>query len=157
MERFLDTFFKPAILASTWPAIAKGMLVTIEIAILVVITGLALGLFLALLRRLRYRLLDILIISTLAGVGEEILFRGACQPAFGPIIASLAFGLCHVGSRGTIVLGAWAALVGGFFAWLTWATAGLLAPILAHALYDALALSYIRWGQPAPDAPGEDG
>ena len=37
MEHFLDTFFKPAILASTWPAIAKGMLVTIEIAILVVI------------------------------------------------------------------------------------------------------------------------
>lgn len=102
-------------------------------------------------------LLDILIISTLAGVGEEILFRGAWQPTFGPILASLAFGLCHVGSRGTIVLGVWAALVGGYFAWLTWATAGLLAPILAHALYDALALSYIRWGQPAPDAPGEDG
>src|SRR5580704_13178126 len=61
VEHFLDTFFKPAILASTWPAIAKGMLVTIEIAILVVITGLALGLFLALLRTLRYRLLDILI------------------------------------------------------------------------------------------------
>jgi membrane protease YdiL (CAAX protease family) len=116
---------------------------------------------------------DILVISTLAGIGEELLFRGAWQAAFGPVLASLAFGLCHIGSRGTVVLGAWAAIVGGYFAWLTYATAGLLAPILAHALYDAIALSYIRWGgaddrraddraaepdgTPAPDGPGEEG
>ena len=116
-------------------------------------------------------LADILIISALAGLGEELLFRGAWQAAFGPVIASLAFGLCHIGSRGTIILGVWAAIVGGYFAWLTYAMAGLLAPILAHALYDAIALSYSRWGHPneawvddgpaepdgtpAPDGPGK--
>jgi membrane protease YdiL (CAAX protease family) len=102
-------------------------------------------------------LVDILIISALAGIGEELLFRGAWQAAFGPVIASLAFGLCHIGSRGTIVLGAWAAIVGGYFAWLTYATAGLLAPILAHALYDAIALSYIRWGRAPESAPAPVG
>ena len=88
MQHFLDTFFKPAILASTWPAIAKGMLVTIEIAILVVITGLALGLFLALLRTLRYRLLDLLIILFVD------FFR-----ALPPLVAVLLiyFGLPNIG------------------------------------------------------------
>ena len=88
MEHFLDTFFKPAILASTWPAIAKGMLVTIEIAILVVITGLALGLVLAVLRTLRYRLLDILIILFVD------FFR-----ALPPLVAVLLiyFGLPNIG------------------------------------------------------------
>ena len=88
MEHFLDTFFKPAVLASTWPAIAKGMLVTIEIAILVVITGLALGLFLALLRTLRYRLLDLLIILFVD------FFR-----ALPPLVAVLLiyFGLPNIG------------------------------------------------------------
>jgi membrane protease YdiL (CAAX protease family) len=100
-------------------------------------------------------LFEIVVISLLAGVGEEVLFRGAWQAAFGPAIASLAFGLCHVGSRGTIVLGVWAAAVGGFLAWLAIATGGLLAPIVAHALYDALALSYIRWGRDADERPAE--
>ena len=88
MEQFVDTFFKPSILVSTWPAIAKGMLVTIEIAILVVITGLALGLFLAVLRTLRYRLLDILIIVFVD------FFR-----AIPPLVAVLLifFGLPNVG------------------------------------------------------------
>ncbi len=88
MEHFLDTFFKPSILASTWPAIAKGMLVTIEIAVLVVITGLALGLFLAVLRTLRYRPLDLLIILFVD------FFR-----AIPPLVAVLLiyFGLPNVG------------------------------------------------------------
>lgn len=56
LDRFLDTFFKPAIVAQYTPAILKGMLVTIEIAVLVVATGLALGLALATLRSLGTRL-----------------------------------------------------------------------------------------------------
>jgi polar amino acid transport system permease protein len=46
-ERFVETFFKPAMIAQYWPDIAKGMLVTVEIAAAVVITGLLLGLTLA--------------------------------------------------------------------------------------------------------------
>ncbi len=88
MDRFIETFFKPSIMASTWPSIAKGMLVTIEIALLVVITGLALGLALAVLRTLRNRLLDALIIVFID------LFR-----ALPPLVAVLLiyFGLPNVG------------------------------------------------------------
>jgi polar amino acid transport system permease protein len=90
VERFVDTFFKPSILASTWPAIAKGMLVTIEIAVLVVITGLVLGLALAVLRTLRSGLLDLLIIIFID------LFR-----AIPPLVAVLLiyFGLPNVGIK----------------------------------------------------------
>jgi polar amino acid transport system permease protein len=55
MDRFLETFFNPALIASTWPAILKGMVVTVEIAILVILSGLALGCGLALLRWLTGR------------------------------------------------------------------------------------------------------
>lgn len=50
MERFLDSFLNPKLIAATWPAILQGLIVTIEIAALVVVSGLALGLALALLR-----------------------------------------------------------------------------------------------------------
>ena len=90
MERFVDTFFKPQILASTWPSIAKGMLVTVEIAVLVVVTGLVLGLTLAVLRTLRNGLLDVLIIIFID------LFR-----AIPPLVAVLLiyFGLPNVGIK----------------------------------------------------------
>lgn len=37
-----------------------------------------------------------LLVATLAGTGEEILFRGALQPVFGLFISSLFFALIHV-------------------------------------------------------------
>jgi polar amino acid transport system permease protein len=55
---FLDTFFKRELIARYLPDILKGMVVTIEIAALVVITGIALGLALALVRSLRWRLIN---------------------------------------------------------------------------------------------------
>lgn len=50
LDLFLDTFFKPAMIASTWPKIVSGMGVTLLIAGAVVVTGIGLGLVLALLR-----------------------------------------------------------------------------------------------------------
>jgi membrane protease YdiL (CAAX protease family) len=101
---------------------------------------------------------EIIGISVLAGVGEELFFRGAMQQEWGWAAASLIFGLCHVGNRDTLILGLWAALVGGILGWLAMVTGGLLAPIIAHALYDALALSYIRWGfVPEVDRDVHDG
>jgi polar amino acid transport system permease protein len=55
MERFMDTFFKPSVIASTWPQILDGMLITVELAAVVVVSGLALGLLLALLRTAQIR------------------------------------------------------------------------------------------------------
>ena len=52
-QRFLDTFFKPEMIVQYWPSIAQGVLVTVEIASAVVVTGLALGVLLAALRAYR--------------------------------------------------------------------------------------------------------
>lgn len=88
---------------------------------------------------------EMVAISALAGVGEEIFFRGALQASVGWPIAAVAFGVCHLGVSGRgWVLGVWATLAGAVLAWLAIATGGLLAPILAHAGYDLAALLWIR-------------
>ena len=61
-ERFLDTFFNARVMARYLPDILSGVLVTIELAVLIVISGLAAGLALALLRSLGVRPLNWLII-----------------------------------------------------------------------------------------------
>jgi polar amino acid transport system permease protein len=59
---FIDTFFKPELIARYLPDILGGMVVTAEIAVLVVVAGVAFGLALALIRSLRVRLVNLLII-----------------------------------------------------------------------------------------------
>jgi polar amino acid transport system permease protein len=61
-ERFVDTFFKPELMAQSWPLIASGMRVTVEVALLVVVTGIAAGLLLAALRAYGVRPVNALII-----------------------------------------------------------------------------------------------
>ena len=61
-ERFLDTFFNAKVMAKYLPDIAHGMLVTVELALLVIVSGIVLGLALALLRSLGYRPVNLLII-----------------------------------------------------------------------------------------------
>ena len=94
------------------------------------------------------RAFDVVLIGLVAGVGEELLFRGAIQPEIGVVPASLLFGAMHIGGGGTVVFGCWAALFGLALGWLAIGTGGLLAPVVAHAVYDTVALAYIRW---APD------
>ncbi len=62
LERFVDTFFNPTLMARYWPDIARGMLVTIEIALAVVITGVAFGLLLAVIRSYRVAAANALIV-----------------------------------------------------------------------------------------------
>jgi polar amino acid transport system permease protein len=59
---FIDTFFKPELIVRYLPDILKGMVVTIEIAVFVVVAGIALGLALALIRSLRSRLINVPIV-----------------------------------------------------------------------------------------------
>jgi polar amino acid transport system permease protein len=61
-SRFLDAFFKPELIERYFPAIMKGVVVTIEIAAAVVVTGLALGLVLAILRSFRVLPVNALIV-----------------------------------------------------------------------------------------------
>jgi polar amino acid transport system permease protein len=62
-DRFLETFFNARLMAHYWPAILKGMAVTLELAAAVVSTGLLLGLVLACLRSYGWRLLNCGIIT----------------------------------------------------------------------------------------------
>ena len=87
---------------------------------------------------------NIVLISVAAGIGEELLFRGVIQPTIGLVPTSVIFGIAHVGGRGMLVFGIWAGLIGLIFGWLAVTSDGLLAPIVAHAGYDAIALTYIR-------------
>ena len=89
---------------------------------------------------------QIVVVSVLAGTAEELLFRGVVQPLVGLPAASALFGAVHVGGRGFIGYGLWAACIGALFGWVMVVTGGLLAPIVAHAVYDALALAYVRYG-----------
>jgi len=92
--------------------------------------------------------LDLVIVSVAAGVGEEALFRGVIQIGLADRFGSLAgltaasalFGLAHMISPLYALL---AGLVGAYLGALTLATGNIVPAILAHALYDFLALSYL--------------
>src|SRR5262245_22602913 len=89
---------------------------------------------------------QIILVSALAGLGEELLFRGVLQPLVGLTAASVLFGAIHIGGRGFVGYGIWAACIGLVMGWLAMITGGLTAPIVAHGMYDALALAYVRFG-----------
>ena len=83
----------------------------------------------------------LVLVSIFSGVGEETFFRGALQPEFGLVVASLVFGLFHIGpDRRYLVWTAWALLAGFMFGALYKITGGLLAPILAHSTHNAVTL-----------------
>jgi len=92
----------------------------------------------------RTRPIDVVVVSVAAGIGEELLFRGAIQAEFGLLTASVLFGLAHIGGRGTVAFGLWVVVMGLGLGGLAQVAGGLLAPIVAHAAYDAAAICYIR-------------
>ena len=87
-------------------------------------------------------------VALLAGVGEELLFRGVLQtklitwttPLIGLALASFFFGLAHALSK---MYFAFAVAVGAFLGWLALYNHDLIAPMVAHALYDFVALLYL--------------
>src|SRR5215213_11743325 len=87
-------------------------------------------------------------IATLAGVGEELLFRGAIPsivanwttPVIGLTITSVLFGLAHALSKLYFLF---AVAVGAFFGWMTLSYNDLVAPMIGHGVYDFLALAYL--------------
>ena len=89
---------------------------------------------------------SIVLVGAIAGLGEEWLFRGVLQPVMGVIVASIAFGLAHVGGRNMLAFGLWASGMGFVLGGLAILTGGLTAPMVAHGVYDMLALAYLRRG-----------
>ena len=87
-ERFLETFFKPDMIAKYWPAILDGMGVTLLLAVAVVAAGLILGLVLACLRAFGVAVVNWLIVAFVD------IFR-ALPPLV--VILLVYFGLPNVG------------------------------------------------------------
>jgi membrane protease YdiL (CAAX protease family) len=98
------------------------------------------------------RATELALIALLAGLGEEMLFRGVLQESvagwiggqagtwIGLAVVSLLFGLLHALTASYAVL---AGLIGLYLGWLWIATGNLLVPIAAHAAYDFLAMVYL--------------
>jgi membrane protease YdiL (CAAX protease family) len=81
----------------------------------------------------RYR--HALLLSLIAGLPEEILFRGALQPALGWLPTSILFGTLHAITPAYFVYATAAGgLLGGLAIWQN----GLWAPVAAHVVIDAL-------------------
>ncbi len=98
------------------------------------------------------RPVELAIIAVLAGVGEEMLFRGVIQAAvmqtfagpagmwLGLLTAAVLFGLLHPITPTYAIL---AGAIGLYLGWLWLACGNLLTPITAHGAYDFVALVYL--------------
>jgi len=89
----------------------------------------------------RIRFAEALAISALAGVSEEVFFRGVLQREIGVLLASVIFGLFHAISLPYVL---WAAAMGGYLGWLVQWHGNLSVPIVAHTMIDIVGLLYIR-------------
>ena len=88
------------------------------------------------------------LLAALAGIGEEVLFRGVVQvglerwlpEAMALVATSVIFGLAHFASATYAVL---AGVVGLYLGALFLLQGNLLVPIVAHSLYDFIALVFV--------------
>lgn len=78
-------------------------------------------------------LLDIIVISALAGFTEELLFRGIIQAKLGIVWASVIFGILHCLSPAYFII---ATLMGFYLGFLSDYYQSLLVPIQLHFMYD---------------------
>lgn len=95
---------------------------------------------------------ELAVLSLVAGLSEEVFFRAVLHGGLAPLLgqpfailaASVAFGLCHPIS---LAYAASTSVVGVYFSGLWLWTGNLLAPVLAHAVYDFVALMFLlrRW------------
>ncbi len=100
-DRFVETFFNARVMAKYLPDILSGIVVTIELAVLIVVTGLAAGLALALVRALGLRPLNLLIVFVVD------LFR-SLPPLV--IIVLIYFGLPSAGLSPSGFVSTWLSL-----------------------------------------------
>ncbi|WP_437525832.1 CPBP family intramembrane glutamic endopeptidase [Sorangium sp. So ce726] len=88
---------------------------------------------------------QILLLAGLSSLGEELLFRGLLTPLLGVPLSAILFGLMHQmrGPSRWVWIG-WAVGVGAGLGAIFAATGSLVGPILAHAVVNAVNLSYLR-------------
>ena len=91
---------------------------------------------------------EVALLAIMAGTAEEIFFRGVVQVGLARILpqslalvlASLAFGLAHFLTPTYAFL---AGLAGMYLGAVFWVEGNLLTPIVAHSVYDFVALTYL--------------
>ena len=91
----------------------------------------------------------LIVLGMSAGIGEECLFRGVLQPVVegwtSPLTAilltGLIFGLLHALTPAYFIL---ATILSIYFGFLVNYTGNLLAPVLAHGLYDAIGFLLLK-------------
>lgn len=85
---------------------------------------------------------DLILLSVLAGVSEELLFRGLLQPWIGEPWCNVLFGLVHWITPLYALL---AFVIGSFLSWTMTVTEphNLLTPIVVHTVHDYLAFLVI--------------
>jgi len=93
-------------------------------------------------------LLELALISIVAGASEEGLFRGLFQPLLAPVVGpalavvltAILFGAMHPLTLSYAVL---ATLIGAYLGFIYLTGGNLLTVIIAHALYDFVALAIL--------------
>jgi membrane protease YdiL (CAAX protease family) len=143
----------------TWGALGIGVVLTLPpLAVMWVTSEIRLAPFERIRREIdeiigtlfgRASLLDLAMISLLAGVGEEALFRGVLQTTaagwstslWGLVAASVLFGLMHFVTPTYAML---ATAIGAYLGWLFLAFDNLVVPMAVHGIYDFVALVYLR-------------
>jgi uncharacterized protein len=105
---------------------------------------------------------ELALLAALAGIGEELLFRGLLQSGLMRVVpaslalicASAIFGLAHFATSTYAVV---AALMGLYLGGVFLLQGSLLAPIVTHGVYDFVALLLVvhrhraSQGQPVPE------
>jgi uncharacterized protein len=94
----------------------------------------------------------VIAIALFSALGEELLFRGVLQPWLGLFGQAALFGLLHqMPGPSRWVWSLWAMLVGVLLGVAFELTGTLTGPIVAHALVNALNLSYLKQHELAPE------
>jgi hypothetical protein len=84
-------------------------------------------------------------IAIFSGLGEELFFRAFLTPTIGVLASCALFGVLHqIRGPSRWVWVGWATLVGASFAIVFAATGSILGPVLAHALINAINLTFLR-------------
>jgi membrane protease YdiL (CAAX protease family) len=86
--------------------------------------------------------IDICLISLMAGLAEELLFRGVIQAKWGILAASILFGVLHGVTPAYVIL---ATVIGFYIGLLYHVFQSILIPIQLHCIYDFGALIYLRY------------
>lgn len=103
--------------------------------------------FKAMFSQLNLKVPDILFYSFCAGVGEEILFRGAIQPFLGIWVTAILFVLLHgyisLQDKSKSIYGLFLILVAAAFGY-AYEYMSIYTAMAAHFIYDVVMFSYLK-------------